>query len=267
MLRFSVSSGCVWLLWPSTASAGSAKLCMAFLTETGTLRCLTCCSAPWEMCWQRSFTGARGRKIIWPTLSSPCKGKHTALYDSLNNTEKTFTTLCDCDRVHTHTHTHTYTAQCLSVFLLQETWHSRPEDGRLCSVMSYQTRPGGCWWARRLLHSEGCQRWQVPGGFVPRWESYATLHHTHRQRGGRVSEGPTTQRNHHRGKTTSCLSCVSLVLKWDFLINSSWILIISHSFTKLTVIDGLQTSSVVAALISVFVWNLQSCPLSSSSAG
>ena len=108
MLRFSVSSGCVWLLWPSTASAGSAKLCMAFLTETGTLRCLTCCSAPWEMCWQRSFTGARGRKIIWPTLSSPCKGKHTALYDSLNNTEKTFTTLCDCDRVHTHTHTHTH---------------------------------------------------------------------------------------------------------------------------------------------------------------
>ena len=189
MLRF-VSSGCVWLLWPSTASVGSVKLCMAFLTETGTLRCLTCCSAPWETCWQRSFTGPRGGKIIWPTLSSPCKGKHTALYDSFNNREKTFTALCDCD--HAHMHTHTPTQLGVSVFLLKETGHSRPEDGWLRSIMSYQTRPGGSWWARRLLHPEGCQCRQVPGGFVPRWEGYATLHHTHRQRGGRVSEGPTT---------------------------------------------------------------------------
>lgn len=87
---------------------------MAFLTETRTLRCLTCCSAPWETCWQRSFTGPRGGKIIWPTLSSPCKGKHTALYDSFNNTEKTFTALCDCEHVHTHPPLHSSVCVCFS---------------------------------------------------------------------------------------------------------------------------------------------------------
>lgn len=116
---------------------------------------------------------------------------NTQLYMIPSTTQRKRSQLFVTVNMYTHTPP-PHTAQCVSVFLLQETGHSRPEDGRLRSIMSYQTRPGGSWWARRLLHPEGCQRRQVPGGFVPRWESYATLHHTHRQRGGRVSEGPTT---------------------------------------------------------------------------
>lgn len=49
---------------------------MEFLMETGMSRCLICCSAPWEMCSQRNFRGARGKRTTSSTLSSPCKGKH-----------------------------------------------------------------------------------------------------------------------------------------------------------------------------------------------
>lgn len=72
---FLVLSDCAWLLWPSTASVASVRLCTECLTETEMLRCHTFCSALWGMSLQKNFTGTRGRKTTWPTLSSPCRGE------------------------------------------------------------------------------------------------------------------------------------------------------------------------------------------------
>lgn len=97
--------------------------------------------------------------------------------------------------IKTITHKHNNLSQVvfsLHLFvLLQETGHSRAEDGRLCSFVPHQTRPCGSWRTRRLLYTQGCQRWQVSGCSVPRRQSHATVHNTHCQRSVRVPEGET----------------------------------------------------------------------------